>query len=91
MTRIDSIINTIKDNAALAVDPDALNISIYPVTDSNYSDPQNWQTIQNPGAGGDIMRVRVRYTYTFFTPFIGNFFSGQNVITAQALFKNENF
>ncbi|OPY16728.1 TadE/TadG family type IV pilus assembly protein [Syntrophus aciditrophicus] len=91
MSREDSIIKTIQDNAALAVDPAALQISIYPVA-AGYSDPEGWEESQNPGSGGDYMRVRVRYTYHFLTPLIGNFFpSGANVIQAQALYRNELF
>ncbi|OPY06389.1 MAG: TadE-like protein [Syntrophus sp. PtaB.Bin001] len=92
LSRLESIIKAIEDNAAMAVDPNELKISIYPIDNSSYSDPTNWETKQEEGTGGQIMRVRVRYTYTFFTPFIGNFFtSGQKLITAQALYKNESF
>jgi Flp pilus assembly protein TadG len=89
LSRIESIIKAIEDNAALAVDPSDLSISIFPV-DSDYSDPDD--TTPSAGNGGNYMRVRVSYTYNFLTPFIGNFFSdGKNEITAQALFRNELF
>jgi hypothetical protein len=43
----------------------------------------------NPGA---YMRVRTRYTYTFFTPLIGNFFTGAaRTIKAEATYRNELF
>lgn len=91
MTREDSIIKTIKDNAGLAVDPDKLQISIYPVG-ANYTDPADWSTTVDAGNGGDYMRVRVLYTYNFLTPFIGNLFTGGNiVISAEALYRNELF
>jgi len=91
LSREASIIKKIKDNAAMAVDPDALRISIYPVG-ADYSDPDDWDTTQDAGTGGDYMRVRVLYTYNFLTPFIGNFFpSGMNEIRAEALYRNELF
>jgi Flp pilus assembly protein TadG len=91
MTRQASIIQTIKDHASSAVNPDALQISIFPVG-PGYTDPKNWQGTTDPGTGGDYMRVRVQYTFKFVTPLIGQFFpSGQRVITAQALYRNELF
>jgi Flp pilus assembly protein TadG len=91
MTRQASVIQTIRDNASVAVNPDALQISIFPVG-PGYTDPANWQTMTDPGLGGQYMRVRVQYTFNFFTPLIGQFFSsGASVITAQALYRNEAF
>jgi Flp pilus assembly protein TadG len=91
LTREASIIKTIKDNAGLAVNPSALQISIYAVG-AGYADPQNWETTVNAGTGGDYMRVRVLYTYNFMIPLIGKFFpSGKNVIRAEALYRNELF
>jgi len=91
MSREASITSTIKDSAALAVDPDNLLISIYPVG-AGYADPAGWETTVNAGAGGDYMRVRTRYTYTFVTPLIRAFFpGGTRVITASTLFRNELF
>jgi len=91
MSREDSIISTIHNSAALAVDPDDLSISIFPVG-SGYADPEGWEEIVNAGAGGDYMRVRTQYTYTFITPFIRAFFpGGERVITASTLFRNELF
>jgi Flp pilus assembly protein TadG len=90
-TRLDSILQTIKDNAALAVDPDKLSISIFPVT-GTYGDPSGWNTTQDPGNPGDIMRVRTSYTYNFLTPLIGSFFSGGTILVqAEATYKNEDF
>lgn len=91
MSREDSIIKTIKDNAAIAVNPVALQISIYPVG-PGYTDPAGWETIVNAGQGHDYMRVRTRYTYHFLTPIISQFFpGGTNVIQAAALYRNELF
>lgn len=93
MSRQASIIQTIKENASMAVNPDALQISIFPVNpNTGYSNPVNWQTTTDPGTGGQYMRVVVQYTYSFLTPLIGQFFpSSQQVITAQALYWNEMF
>jgi Flp pilus assembly protein TadG len=93
MTREASIIKTIKDNASVAIDPAALQISIYPVTPgSGYTDPPNWDTTVNAGQGGDYMRVRTQYTFNFLTTFISNFFpAGTLVIQAAALYRNELF
>src|SRR5271157_792108 len=43
MTRQASIIETIKEHASIAVNPGALQISIFPVSGPNYTDPANWQ------------------------------------------------
>jgi len=92
MTRQASIDQTIRKNAALAVNPDALQINIFPVDSVTYGNPANWQTTTDPGAGGQYMRVVVQYTFTFWTPLVGRFFpSGQSVIIAQALYRNEGF
>jgi len=91
MTREDSIVRTIQENAAFAVDPDDLMISIYPVG-AGYEDPEDWETEVDAGSGGDYMRVRTRYTFTFITPLIGAFFpEGGRVIRASTLFRNELF
>ena len=91
MTREESIIRTIRENAAIAVDPAELQISIFPVG-AGYSDPDEWETTVNAGEGGDYMRVRVLYTYRFLVPLIGDFFpSGTDVIEAQMLYRNELF
>jgi hypothetical protein len=93
LTRVDSIIKEIKDNASLAVDPSKIEIYIFKIT-ANYSDDPNWLTgkLQEPGGPGDYMRVRTRHTYRFFTPLIGNFFSGGvSTIQAEATYRNELF
>jgi len=91
MSRQDSIIQTIKAHASVAVNPEALQISIFPVG-PGYTDPVSWPVTKDPGSGGDYMRVVVQYTFTFWTPLIGRFFpSGQHMISAQALYRNEMF
>jgi Flp pilus assembly protein TadG len=91
MTRLDSIIQTIKNHASAAVNPAALQISIFPVA-PGYTDPANWQGMTDPGSGGNYMRVRVQYVFSFWTPLIGQFFpSGMRTITAEALYRNEAF
>jgi Flp pilus assembly protein TadG len=91
MTRQDSIIQTIKDHASIAVNPGALDINIFPVG-TGYADPANWDKTTDPGGGGNYMRVRTQYTFSFLTPLIQQFFpSGQHVITAEALYRNELF
>jgi hypothetical protein len=97
MSREASIIQTIKDNASLAVDPSDPSLSIYIFQiGSDYSDPGNWQTFvgdgANAGGGGDNMRVRTRYTYEFMTPLIGAFFTGGKILVeAQGTYMNEKF
>ena len=91
MTRQASIIQTIRDNAAVAVKGNGLMISIYPVN-NDFSDPANWQNLQNPGGPGDYMRVQTSYDYRFFTPLIGKLFNGGHiVIRAQGTYRNELF
>jgi Flp pilus assembly protein TadG len=94
MSREDSIITTIRNNATLAVKPaSSVLVSIYPVDPSNnYIDPANWQNEQTAGDPGQYMRVRSRYNYRFFTPLIGGFFSGGGiVIQAEGTYRNELF
>ena len=91
MSRQASIVQTIRDHASMAVNPDALQISIFPVG-PGYTDPVNWPAATDPGSGGDYMRVRVRYLFHFWTPLIGRFFpSGQQMLDAEALYRNEMF
>jgi Flp pilus assembly protein TadG len=90
LTREDSIIKTIKDLASLAVDTNALQISIYPVG-PDYTTPIGSNTT-NAGVGGDYMQVQVKYTYNFLTPFISDLFTGgKSVIQANSLYRNELF
>jgi hypothetical protein len=91
MTRTASIIKEIKDNASLAINPAEISISIFPIT-AAYSDPLGWDVQQDAGAPGAYMRVRTRLTYRFFTPLIGNFFTGgARTIQAEATYRNELF
>jgi Flp pilus assembly protein TadG len=91
MTREASIIQTIRDKAAVAVKPADLSISIYPVG-AQYSDPTDWQNTQNAGEPGVYMRVRTRYTYRFLTPLVGPLVAGGSIpIQAQATYRNELF
>ncbi|OPY10832.1 MAG: TadE-like protein [Syntrophaceae bacterium PtaB.Bin038] len=91
MTRVDSIIRTIRDGASLAVNPDAVLIAIYPVRES-FGDPENWENLQDAGESGAIMRVRSRVVHTFFTPLIGGFFPGGRItLQAEGTYRNEKF
>ena len=91
LSREASIVQTIRDKAAVAVRPADLSISIYPVG-SSYGDPSGWEATQDAGNPGVYMRVRTRYTYRFLTPLIGSLVSGGSVpIQAQATYRNELF
>jgi Flp pilus assembly protein TadG len=90
MTRVASIVQTIQNDAILAVDPSKIAISIFPIT-APYTNPTGWQGQQNAGNPGDYMRVVTQYNYTFLTPFIGVFFPGGSVIQAETTYRNENF
>lgn len=91
MTRVDSIIRTIRDGASLAVNPAAVLVSVYPVS-ASFGDPTNWENLQDAGEPGDYMRVRSRVVHTFFTPLIGGFFpGGQLILQAEGTYRNELF
>jgi hypothetical protein len=91
LSRVDSILKTVKEEASLAVNPVLLRISIYPVN-SDFSDPTGWETRQDAGDPGDYMRVRTRYEHKLFTPLIGTFFTGGRVvIVAEGTYRNELF
>lgn len=91
MTRVDSIVRTIRDAASLAVSPDAVHIAVYPVS-ATFGDPANWQSLLDAGEPGDYMRVRSRVVHTFFTPLIGGFFpGGQITLQAEGTYRNELF
>jgi Flp pilus assembly protein TadG len=91
MSREASIVRTISDKAAVAVNPTKLQISIFPV-DPEYGDPVDWQTTQNAGAPGSYMRVRTRYDYHFITPLLGALMpNGRLSVRAQATYRNELF
>ena len=91
MTPIASIIHTIKINAAPAVDPALVNVSVYVVNPAqNFADPSGWQGTQDAGQRGDYMRVRSLYTHQLFTPLIGAFFTGGDItIGAEGTYRNE--
>jgi hypothetical protein len=92
MTREASIVKTIQENAEMAVDPEKLTISIFPVADDDYGDPDDWEGTQDAGDPGDYMRVKTSYTYYFLTPLIGRFFPGSSIVVkAEATYKNEDF
>ena len=92
LSRAASITQEIENVADLAgISSAALQISIFPIT-STYSDPTGWNGEQNAGNPGDYMRVVTSYTYTFLTPFMGQFFpNGVSTITAQTTYRNELF
>ena len=91
MTRVDSIVRTIRDGASLAMRPDAVLIAIYPVS-ATFGDPANWQNLLDAGEPGDYMRVRTRVVHTFFTPMVGSFFpGGQITLQAEGTYRNELF
>lgn len=91
MTPEASIIFTIRQEASLAVNPNSVLISIYPVG-NNFSDPANWQNTQNAGGTGQYMRVRSRVIHSFFTPLIGAFFpNGTMTIQAEGTYRNESW
>ena len=93
LDRINSIIVTIKNNVAPAVDPAMVNVSIYKVDPAqNFVDPSGWQGTQDAGQRGDYMRVRSLYTHKLFTPLIGAFFSGGGItIRAEGTYRNESW
>ena len=90
LSRAASIVAEVQTEAAIGGIPAAaIQISIFPIT-ATYGDPAGWTGQQNAGNPGDYMRVVTTYTYTFFTPFIGQFFGGGvSTITAQATYRNE--
>ena len=91
MTREESILQTIRDKVQVAVDPAQVAISIFPVND-DYSDPEDWEDMQNAGSPGSYMRVRTRYSYKFVTPILSALVpDGRLLIRAQATYRNEFF
>jgi len=89
LSRLDSIIKKIKDNAGLAINPSEISISIFPINPATYTDPSGWQGQQNAGGAGDYMRVRTRYTYKWLTLFLGGV--AASTIQAEATYRNELF
>jgi hypothetical protein len=89
MTRVESIIRTIKEQASLAVKPEAVMISIFPVKD-DFIDPPGWETMQDAGDSGDFMRVKARYDHKVFTPLIPHYFKADHFwIVAEGTYRNE--
>lgn len=98
MTREASIVQTIRNKAAMAINPADLQISIFPVDGTTFGDPTGWQNTQNAGQAGSYMRVRTAYTYHLVTPlrllmpFLVTFTPPETfVIQAQATYRNELF
>jgi TadE-like protein len=91
LSREASIIQTIDQYAAIAVRPQELQISIFPVKD-DFTDPDDWKDTQDAGQSGSYMRVKTRYDYTFVTPLIRALVpDGKLAIRAQATYRNELF
>jgi Flp pilus assembly protein TadG len=89
MSREASIVQTIKVNAAIAVNPSQLQISFYPIN-ADYSDPAGWQGRQDAGAPGKYMRVKTRYDFP--VPLVSTFVPQvQLTLTAQSTYRNERF
>jgi hypothetical protein len=88
--RLDAILAKIQTSAQNAVNPANLQISLYVVTQPDFTDPP--PTTNTPGAAGDYMKLKVSYTFSFIIPFIRQFFTGgQLVLTSSVLYKNEPF
>ena len=92
-TTTQSIVDTIKKYAGVAVDTSKLTISIFPLPPPYTTNPAGWQTMQDAGNPGDYMRVITQYQYTFFTPFLAYFFppNGGIGIQSEATYRNEQF
>jgi len=93
LTREESIIHTIKQQASGVIDPQRMHVWIFQVTNT-YEDPEGWEN-QSPVAGepGQYMRVRVRHDHTFFTQLIAGFFAHQASFPmwAEGTYRNELF
>lgn len=99
LTREQSIDQTIRQNAAWALNENDLLIQFGPLG-ANYVDPNNFSDPnQAPNAGNpaDYMRIRVTYDHQFFTPLLGRLFNpGCNedckvTLQAEATYRNELF
>ncbi|GJL49705.1 MAG: hypothetical protein NPIRA01_09320 [Nitrospirales bacterium] len=91
MSREDTIIKTIQENASWAMTINPGDIAIFKVG-NNYENPEGWETAApNAGNPADYMRVVVNYDHTFLTPFVGHLFSedGSAKMRAQATYRNE--
>lgn len=92
LSREASIVQTIQNFAAIAINPAKLSISIYPVDAASLNDPVGWKGTQDAGDAGAYMRVRTQYTYKFITPFVAQVMNnGALVIQAEATYRNETF
>ena len=93
LSREDSIIQTIKNNASWVMVIPENNIKIFQVGD-NYSNPDGWESAApNAGNPADYMRVVASYDHEFLTPLIGEYFTDDNTIKmqAQGTYRNELF
>ncbi|RMH09619.1 MAG: pilus assembly protein [Nitrospirae bacterium] len=93
LSREESIIQTIKEKASLAMDPNAVQVWIFKVG-SNYEDPTGWETLApNAGNPADYMRIKTSYEHEFLIPLIGQLFSNDGHITlwAEGTYRNELF
>ena len=91
LSREQSIIQTIQENASWAMEIQESDIAIFNVG-NNYENPEGWETAApNAGNPADYMRVVVDYEHTFLTPFVGHIFSdnGKASMRAQATYRNE--
>ena len=53
LSRQQSIVQMIKDNVSMAVNPNDVNIYVYPLN-ADYSDPSNWQQQEMPAIQASI-------------------------------------
>ena len=91
LSRTASIVQTIKNFSAIALDPNKVSVSVYPV-DATLTDPGGWNGTQDAGQPGSYMRVRAQFTYKFITPFVAQVMNnGVLVIQAEATYRNESF
>jgi len=91
MSRVASIVQRVRERAAVAVDPSRVAISIYPVS-ADGSDPAGWEGRLDAGGPGSLMRVRASVPYVFVTPALHLIMpDGGLPAHAQATFRNELF
>ena len=68
MSREASIVQTIKNKAAVAVNPADAAGQHLPRGWHHFTDPAGWQNTQDAGHAGSYMRVRTRYYLPFRRP-----------------------
>lgn len=91
LNRIDSIVQTIRSKAAIAIRPGDLEISVYPVNE-DFSDPVGWETTKNAGGPGSYMRVRTRYTFQCAMPMVSSLLLGNSIhMQTRVTYHNELF